>query len=491
MRMFDARWEAAEQRQIKRRIGKESPVDLASRSRPDLPVGTDLLPEIKHIVVLMMENHSYDNYLGMLAGRGEGFARDVSGAPLAANPRHDGTMVRAHHLASTVQVERVPTQTWNISHLQFDDGRNDGFVTSIEDFVPGADPTVPMGYWTEQDLPFYYGLARAFPLADHWFCSCLGPTLPNRRFMIAGTAYGLIDDLPWNLADYPKAGTIFDLLTRNGIGWANYHNANPTGLLLKRLLGNPGLIAARRLPQVGRLFPSVVVTVAGNIFFTAGVYPLGLASYVRHLRTTKQFFADADAGTLPPFSIVDPNFNDFSEENPQDIRKGESFASEVITRVMHGKGWPNTLLIWTYDEHGGYYDHVAPPAAVPPDDVLAKDLVLAWPSWVRALLKPLLGSALTELQNADAGPRTYDQYGFRVPAVIVSPYAKPGHVTSTVYDHTSILKLVEQKWNLPALTRRDAAANSPLDALDLQAEPAFLKPPQLPAPSLPWSAVLK
>ncbi|MBV8348024.1 MAG: hypothetical protein JOZ49_10970 [Mycolicibacterium sp.] len=488
--MFDARWEAAEQRQIRRRSGKMPPVDLESRPRLDLPVGTDLLPTIKHIVVLMMENHSYDNYLGMLAGRGEGLACDASGAPLAANPRHDGSMVRAHHLASTVQVERVPTQTWNVSHLQVGDGRNDGFVTSIEDFVPGADETVPMGYWTEQDLPFYYGLARTFPLADHWFCSCLGPTFPNRRFVISGTAHGLIDDLPWDLVDYPERGTIFDLLTQNGIGWVNYHNVNPTGLLLKRLLGSPGLIAARRLSQVGRLFPSVVRTVRGNLHFTADLYPLGLVGYVRHLRTLKQFFADADAGTLPPFSIVDPDFDDFSEENPQDIRKGESFASEVITRVMHGKGWPNTLLIWTYDEHGGYYDHVVPPAAVPPDDVLGRNLVLAWPSWVRALLKPLMGAALTELQNADAGPRTFDQYGFRVPAVIVSPYAKPGHVTSTVYDHTSILKLVEQKWNLPALTRRDAAAESPLDALDLAAEPAFLKPPELPAPSLPWSAVL-
>jgi phospholipase C len=232
----------------------------------------------------------------------------------------------------------------------------------------------------------------------------------------------------------------------------------------------------------------MVRNVRGNISFTAGLYPLGLAGAVRHLRTAQQFFADADAGTLPPFSIIDPDFGDFSEENPQDIRKGESFAAEVITRVMHGQGWPGTLLIWTYDEPGGYYDHVPPPEAVPPDDVPAKDLVLAWPSWIRALLKPVLRAALTELQNADAGPRTYDRYGLRVPAVIVSPYARPGFVTSTVYDHTSILKLVEQKWNLPALTRRDAAAESPLDALDLGGEPAFLKPPDLPAAAQTWGS---
>ena len=128
-----------------------------------------------------------------------------------------------------------------------------------------------------------------------------------------------------------------------------------------------------------------------------------------------------------------------------------------------------------------------PPAAVPPDDVSTHDVVLGWPSWVKALLKPLLGAALTELRNADAGPPTYDRYGFRVPAVIVSPYAKRDYVTNTVYDHTSILKLLQHKWNLPSLTRRDAAAQSPLDALDFADEPAFLTPPELPAPSLTWS----
>src|ERR1700726_1147995 len=91
-----------------------------------------------------------------------------------------------------------------------------------------------------------------------------------------------------------------------------------------------------------------------------------------HIHGMDQFFADADAGTLPAFSLVDPAFDEFSEENPQDIRKGESFAAEVINAVLHGKGWPDTLLIWTYDEHGGYYDHVPPPPAVEPDDVVGR-----------------------------------------------------------------------------------------------------------------------
>ena len=100
-----------------------------------------------------------------------------------------------------------------------------------------------MGYWTEADLPFYHGLARTFPVADRWFCSCLGPTFPNRRFLISGTAHGLIDDLPWDLVDYPAAGTIFDALSKHGISWVNYHNVHPA-------LGRPQ--AAARRERTGR-----------------------------------------------------------------------------------------------------------------------------------------------------------------------------------------------------------------------------------------------
>ncbi len=204
-----------------------------------------------------------------------------------------------------------------------------------------------------------------------------------------------------------------------------------------------------------------------------------------HVRGTDEFFADADAGTLPSFCIVDPDFDVYSEENPQDIRKGESFAAEVINRVMHGRGWPRTLLIWVYDEHGGYHDHVPPPAAVPPDDVEGRSLT-GTPSRLQRLLRVILPRQVHTAENETEGPRRYDRYGFRVPAVIVSPYARPGHVISEVLDHTSVLKLIEEKWNLPTLTARDAAAVSPLGALDLTGPPAFLGPPALPEPSLKW-----
>jgi phospholipase C len=480
-------WNQLEHREINRRTRRRGPLRPETLPRPDLPAGTDLIPEIKHIVVLMMENHSYDNYLGMLTGRGEGFPLGPAGAPDVTNPRSGGGPVPAHHLASTVQEPDVPTQSWHASHLQRSAGACDGFVTSAQALLPGRDPTVPMGYWTEQDLPFYYGLAKTFPLADHWFCSCLGPTFPNRRFLIAGTAHGLVDDLPFELVDYPPAGTIFDMLTKHGISWVNYHYVSRASIVLKRALGGRGLVALRRFVSLGRWFPPLVSAERGNKSFTADVYPLGLAPCLLHLRSADQFFAAADSGTLPSFSIVDPDFDAFSEENPQEIRNGESFAAEVINRVMYGQGWPGTLLIWVYDEHGGYYDHVPPPAAPPPDDVEGRSL-LTMPAWVRACLRPFFARYIAGIEQKDAGPRQYDRYGFRVPAVIVSPYARPGHVCSQVLDHTSVLKLIEQKWNLPPLTNRDAAAASPLDALDLASPPAFRTPPTLPAPAVPWGS---
>jgi phospholipase C len=469
---------AAAQRRLTRRG-----VNAEARPESAAPIGTDRLPQVEHIVILMMENHSYDNYLGMLAGRGDGLPLDDHGQPAATNAAGDGTVVQLRHFTGTRQKPHVPTQTWNASHIQWDGGTCAGFVRSIEQTLPGQDGSVAMTYWDEDDLPFYYGLARTFPLATRWFSSCLGPTFPNRRFLIAGTAHGLIDDLPFTLVDYPAKGTIFDLLAAHGISWANYQHLSPIRVNWRRLSHAWGLNFLRTL---GALlvapFPQLVPALLSKLQATADLYPLGFLRSVNHLRPMTEFWQAARAGTLPAVSIIDPDFGRYSEENPQDIQAGEGFAAEVINAVMNGPGWPKTLLIWLYDEHGGYYDHVSPPSAPEPDDVPGLNPMQRFP--VLRLLRFTKYAKL--IDAADAGPTTYDRLGFRVPAVIVSPYAKPGHVTSTIYDHTSILRLIERKWNLPPLTRRDAEANDPLDALDFQSPPHFLTPPSLPAPARPW-----
>ena len=227
-------------------------------------------------------------------------------------------------MPSTCQLAGHPGQDWNASHKSFNNGRNDGFAESTSG-------PVAMGYWDETDIPFYYGLGKTFPVADRWFCSVLAQTYPNRRFLVAGTAAGIISTSSAALLSPPPPnGTIFDRLDAHGITWRNYYNDLP-GLAVI-----PSIVTGKRSHQIS---------------------------------PTTQFLTDAAAGKLPDVSYVDPNFSVQSEEDPQDIRQGERFAAAIINAAMQGPKWAKTMLIWTYDEHGGYYDHVPPPRAIRPDNI--------------------------------------------------------------------------------------------------------------------------
>jgi phospholipase C len=383
-----------------------------SLPHPKLPEGTDTIPQIEHIVVVMMENHSYDNRLGMLRRPGaDGFRLGLTGQPTASNPYGDGRIQHAFHMPTTCQLNGKPAQDWLASHTQYANGRLDGFVES------GSGP-VSMGYWAAADQPFYYSLARTFPIADRYFCSVLAQTYPNRRYLLAATSIGQVNDTLPALTDYPANGTIFDQLDKHAITWKDYYTT---------------------LPSVA-LFP-----------------PLYLKNIGTKVVPIADFFADAKAGSLPGYCLVEPDYEHQSEENPQNIVAGEAFVASVVDAVINGPAWDKTLLIWTYDEHGGYYDHVPPPAALPPDSI---------------------PPAVPAGQSAYDG---FGRYGFRVPFTLVSPWARPNYVSHRVFDHASILKLVESKWNLPALTFRDANALAMLDMLDLR-RPAFAEPPALAKP---------
>jgi phospholipase C len=413
--------------------GAAQPGSLPDPSRP-AGVPTDALP-FDHIVIVMMENHSFDNYLGMLPRRGkpavDGFAFDATGTPVDSNPVQGG-YITVKRAASRCQPDG-PSQAWTPTHHEIDGGRMDGFAR----VAPAS-----MLYWDSDDIPFYYSLARTFCVGDRWFCSAPCQTYPNRRFLLAGTAFGLISTDTSSLTQNPPNGTIVDRLVAHGISWRDYFTD---------------------LPATG-----VIESIPQN-------HPANLAPI-------SQFYADCAAGTLPAVSFVDSDIGAASvaggevgsapapfapqagdqastqnqdEEGPADITLGENFVSQVTNAVLQSPAWPRTLLVWTYDEHGGYYDHVPPPAAIPPDSI-----------------PPKLGPHDT--------PGGYDIYGPRVPAVVVSPYAKRSGVTSVVHDHTSILATIEAKWNLPAMTFRDANANTLADFLD--PEPAFLEPPTLSAP---------
>jgi phospholipase C len=414
-------------------LGRSTLRTPGSRPFPQLPAGTDTMPEIEHIVVLVMENHSYDNVLGLLppdraGGRLDGATVDEAlvtawnpDGVAATNPVGNGLVQRAFRMPGTTQLPHQPTQEWQASHEQYDGGSNQGFVTS-----PSG--PVAMGYYDASQLPFTYDLATTFPVGDRWFCSVLGQTDPNRRYIIAGTSAGMTDDLvlPTSVGSaeqlltlnpavqdallvLPANGTIFDLLTRFGISWCDYTASYPAGT-------------------------------------TAELYPVDdLLPTASHHAPVDQFFQDCGRGTLPSFSFIDENFSTQSQENPQDMVVGEAFMAQVVRAVLTSPAWLQTLLVITYDEHGGYYDHVPPPVALAPDAIA-----------------PVVA----------IGESAYDgfhRYGFRVPNVVVSPYAVPGGATHVLHDHTSILAMVERKWNLPALTFRDANANDLTDFLDMGA----------------------
>ena len=403
--------------------------------RPDLtkPAGTDLIPKIKNIVIVMLENQSFDGILGTLteagssAPRGNGLSWATPGArPTNTNPDGKGGSIRSFKMPSTAQLDAQPWQTWGASWTQFTGSPiaqtiptdpaalNQGFVIS------NSGP-ISMGYFGADQLTFTHSLAQTFPIADNWHCSVPAQTYPNRRYMMAGTSMGLLTTSFSVTSTMPANGTIFEALMDHNISWKNYFCDNPSSLIWGGHASVPG-------------------------FFD-------------HLTSISTFFSDAAAGTLPAVSLVDPRFDFASGENPQDLQHADAFLHSITTALMKSPQWKHTLMLWTVDEHGGYYDHV-PMAQVPdPGDVAP---ILSDSDW-----------------HGSTSLATFGWTGFRVPTGVVSPYAKTDYVSTQLYDHTSIMKLIEQKWNLPSFTARDEAANSPLDMVDLNAKPAFLKPPKL------------
>ncbi len=383
-----------------------------SRPFPHFPAGTASMPKIDHIVVLIMENHSFDNVLGRLPYEAHGRQgldglTFRHGRSLNFNRGTDGKRHFASRAGSPCQPNGVPRQDWNASHESFDRGRNDGFVR--------ASGPVAMWYWDRHALPFTYSLAHRFPIGQRYFCSVLAQTYPNRRFFFTGTASGTIATDSTTFSIPAANGTIFDRLDEHQIDWAIYFQNLPSLAIV------PGALSGRS----GRL------------------------------RSFADFATDVAAGRLPQFTFIDPNYTTTSEENPQDVDVGERFLAGLVHALTHAPTWRHTVLFITYDEHGGYYDHVPPPRALEPDSIA-----------------PLLGPG-----NVPGG---YNRYGFRVPLIVVSPWARAGYASSVVQDHTSITAFIEHKWNLPAMTYRDANAQPMTDYFDF-GRAAFARPPRLAA----------
>lgn len=372
---------------------------------------------IQHVVVLMQENRSFDSYFGQLHFEGQVFTPPEPPGSNNPNPTApEGPPVKVFHQTAYCAVADL-NHSWTGTHQEIDGGAMDGFTTAN---VDPADPTGSraMGYYDGQDLPFYYGLYSTFAMGDRYFASVPGPTFPNREYLLAGTSFGHIQN------DLPAAGlpgmSIFNELDAAHVSWKIYFSDLPAGFLFTYV----------RLHAAGHVVP------------------------------VSSFAADAAAGNLPQVSFVDPAFfgtkNTESDEHPPaNIQVGQHFVAGIANALFASPQWPSSALFLTYDEHGGFFDHVAPPAAVAPDDIA-----------------PMLGPG-----DVVAG---FDSYGVRVPAVVVSPFSRPHFVSHVVHDHTSILRFIETDFGLPSLTRRDAAADPMLEFFDF-GHAAFATPPTMPA----------
>lgn len=349
-----------------------------------------LVAAVDHIVILMMENRSFDHIFGALsmdpAYPGRGVVDGLRGSEW--NPDLSGAQVLPSQRVLTVTDD--PPHGWKQSHAQFNGGRNDGFVTEAEKQGLKS-PALVMQYFNRFQLPILYALADQYTVCDRWFSSVLGPTWPNRFYMHATTSWGEkgygphLDMRVITVSDLMRsAGRTAKLYYAGGISWYS------GGFLLRSILdGNKA-----EKPQ-----------------------PL------------KQFFKDAAAGNLPDLSIIDPDFNLSDDHPPHDVRLGQSFVGTIVQAVADSPNWARTLMVITYDEHGGFYDHVPPPAV-----------------------------------NDDRPD--FAQLGFRVPTLLVGPMVRAGAVHSVQYEHSSIGATLAARYGLPSLTTRMAEAEDLGGAID-------------------------
>lgn len=376
---------------------------------------------IEHVVLLMMENHSFDQMLGAL----DEVHGDLDGVRNAAGRTNDDGRGTTYHLAATreKQVLKDPLHDHtNVLRQIADD--NSGFVRDFTDAYPTSNTIerqFVMGYYPLDYLPALHALGRDFTVCDRWFCSLPGPTWPNRFFALTGTCMGEVE-MPSGLSALdPKwyteqnQDTIFDRLDDAGRSWHIYYYDFPSSLLLQH----------QRRPD-------------------------NLANY----HDINDFFTNAagDETRFPAFTFIEPRYfgegqND--DHPPHNTMKAEKLIADTYNALRSNPAlWAKTLLVVVYDEHGGFYDHVTPPATIAPDDHTAAF--------------------------------DFTQLGVRVPAILISPWCDAG-VDHTQFDHTSLLKYLCDKWGMPPLGERTRAANSIATALRTAPRtddtPAFIRVP--------------
>ena len=365
------------------------------------------------VVVLMMENRSFDHLLGWLPGadgRQAGLTyADTSGAVHATWPLAPDFQGCAYD---------DPDHSWQGIAVQYANGRCDGFLKTAK-----VGDRFPIGYYTQPDLPILSVLASNYTTFDRYFCSMMGPTWENRLYQLTGTTQvDMPDGFPKTDADRPCLieTAIFDRVRAAGLTTGYYCFGEPM----------TGLFRSKRYDDI--------------------------------TWTIDRFFDDARRGNLSNVVFVDPDYTDAAEDagtsndyhHRGSVLVGEAFVASVYNALKDGPQWGRMVFVLNFDEHGGFYDHVPPPAC-------QDDTVLPGP-----------------------GPHPdLTRLGFRVPAIAMGPFAPRRIETAGPYEHCSVLRMIEWRWNLAPLTLRDRTAKNLADALDFRSRreavalPAFTPPP--------------
>jgi phospholipase C len=382
---------------------------------------------IQHLVVLMQENHTFDNYFGTYPGA-DGIP---AGTCMPVDPAKGATpCVEPFAIRNRPVLDLGHSQ--EVFAGEFNGGGMDGFVAEHQR-ASSVDGSLAMGYYDDRDIPFYWNVADNFVLFDRFFSSAGAGSVWNHMYWVTGTPGNPAgDSIPAEgFGDLP---TIFDRLEAKGISWKFYINNYD--------------------PNITYRSSREELTDRGSQPVWAPV--LDYARYLddpelsSHIVDLQEYYTDLQLGTLPAVSYVVPS--GASEHPPGSVQAGEQFVRTLINALMRSSAWSSSAFMWTYDDWGGWYDHVVPP-------------------------------------KVDA----YG-YGFRVPAMLVSAYARRGYIDHTTLDFTSFLKFIEENWGVEPLADRDAKANSFVSAFDFSNPPrdaAFLSSQRgAPAPSDPSRLVL-
>jgi phospholipase C len=376
---------------------------LKAQAAAERPTSTP----IKHFIFLMQENHSFDNYFGTYPG-----ANGIPpGTCIPVDPFNDpdGECIEPFRIGDTdVQLDD-PDHSLETNNVQYNEGKLDGFVYALNQ--RNQDGRLAMGYYDDRELPYHWNIADEYVLFDNYFSSAGGGSYINHMYWVSGDP-GEVGRGENQQEVLSEVVTIFDRLQENGISWKFYIQNYEPDLTYRTLHLYPGNRASQ-------------VIWAPVLYMDRFIDDPELNQHIVNL---DEYYTDLVDGTLPAVAFIAPSGP--SEHPPSSLKSGQRFIKTLIQSLMQSQYWESSAFMWSYDDWGGWYDHVSPP------------------------------------QVDEFG------YGFRVPALLVSAYAKQGYIDSTQLDYTSSLKFIAENWGLEPLAARDAAANNISNAFD------FTKPPR-------------